>query len=125
MKFCEIHQIQIPSYINFHTWTRSPQKLPWIPLEREIDRRIFKKDTCFLQLLKETYCRCGEAWKLKWIDVDSINNTITINNPEKNGLPRQIEVSSKLTAMINKFPKKSEYVFRNGLLQYFRKNFMI
>jgi len=128
IKFCEIHRIQIPPYINFHKWTRSQQKLPWIPLEREIDDLIAgssKKVACFLRLLKETYCRCGEAWKIKWIDVDSTNNVITLNNPEKNGLPRQVKVSSILIAMINKLPKKSEYLFRNGLLHYFRKNFMI
>ena len=128
IKFCEIHGIQILSDINFHKWTRLPQKLPWIPLEREIDQLIAgfsKKVACFLQFLKETYCRCGEAWKIKWIDVDSTHNVITLNNPEKNGLPRQVKVSSKLIAMINTLPKNSEHVFGNGLLQHFRKNFMI
>ena len=49
------------------------QKLPFIPLEKEIDDLIAgcgRKVATFLQLLKETGMRAGEAWKLKWTDID-------------------------------------------------------
>ena len=59
------------------------------------------------------------------IDVDSNHNVITLNNPEKNGSHRQVKISSRLIAMIEALPKNSEYVFGDGLLHHFRKNFMI
>jgi integrase len=64
-----------------------------------------------LQVLKETGMRIGEAWKLKWIDVDTVNNVIAVNNPEKHSNSRTIKVSSKLVAMLNALPKKDEKVF--------------
>jgi integrase/uncharacterized protein YlaI len=102
-------------------------KLPFIPLEREIDQLIAsgsKKVSTFLQTLKETTCRSGEAWKLEWIDIDNEHNVVTINKPEKHGLPRQIKVSSKLISMIQALPKTSKHVFGEGKLRHFRKNFI-
>jgi integrase len=81
-----------------------------------------KKVATFLQLLKEVYCRAGEAWCLEWINIDSERNTITVNAPEKQGTARQ--VSGKLISMLNKLPKTSQKVFGDGLLNYFRKNFI-
>jgi len=108
------------------TYKRNP-KLPFIPLEREIDQLIAgcsKKVGTFLQLLKELSCRAGEAWRLEWIDIDTKSNVITINNPEKHGLPRQIKVSSKLIAMLERLPKTSKLVFGDGKLHYLRQNFI-
>ena len=102
-------------------------KLPFIPLEREIDQLIAgcsKKVSTFLQTLKETTCRSGEAWKLEWIDIDNEHNVVTINKPEKHGLPRQIKVSSKLISMIQVLPKTSKHIFGEGKLRHFRKNFI-
>jgi integrase len=86
----------------------------FIPLEKEIDALISgcgKTTSTFLQTLKDTGARAGEAVKLKWIDVNCENNTISINNPEKGSKSRTIKVSTKTVAMINALPKKSEYVF--------------
>jgi len=126
--FCEAVDIQIPKGINFDKWSRRQQKLPWIPLEMEVDQLIAgcsRKIATFLQLLKETWCRPGEAWRLEWTDVDIEHNVITINSPEKNGLPRQFKVSSKLTAMLNTLPKTSQRVFGNSALTKIRQNFMM
>jgi len=71
------------------------------------------------------YCRAGEAWQIEWTNVDTEKNTITINNPEKHGLPRQIKVSSKLIAMLERLPKTSKRVFGDGELQHMRQNFII
>jgi len=49
------------------------QKLPFIPTETELDALIAgsgKKLAAFLQLLKETAMRAGEAKRLKWTDID-------------------------------------------------------
>jgi integrase len=65
-------------------------KLPFIPTEREIDDLIAgcsKQISVFLQLLKETGARLGEAFALKWTDIDTINRTVRIT-PEKGSEPR-------------------------------------
>ncbi len=126
--FCEVVDIEIPKDINFDKWSRRQQKLPWIPLEKEIDALIAgcsRKVATFLQLLKEVWCRSGEAWRLEWTDVDSEHNVITINAPEKNGLPRQFKASSKLTAMVNMLPKTCRRVFGRSTLTKIRQNFMV
>jgi len=121
--FCEAFNIEA---YNLPKYDRTP-KLPFIPLEREIDELIAgcsKKISTFLQALKETSARSGEAWRLGWKDLDSENNIITINRPEKHGLPRQIKVSSKLVSMLQKLPKKSQRIFGDVKLCHFRKNFI-
>ena len=126
LKFCEISKIPIPLDINFHKF-KPNLKLPWIPLESEIDQLIAgcsRKVATFLQLLKETGVRCGEAWKLKWIDIDMERGVVTCNAPEKHGRPRQFKMSGKLTAMLNMLPKTSQTVWGNTILNYFRQNFM-
>lgn len=125
--FCELNDLAIPKHINFNKWTRQPQKLPWVPLEREVDALIAgcsRKVATFLQTLKETGMRCGEAWRLEWTDVDTEHNVITMNNPEKHGVPRQLKISAKLVAMLNGLPKKSERVFASSTLAILRCNFM-
>ncbi len=124
--FCETVGIQIPRDINFNKWSRRHQKIPWIPLEIEIDSLIAgcsKKIAGFLQLIKETWCRAGEAWRLEWTDVDSERNIVTINEPEKDGLPHQFKVSAKLIAMLNALPRTNQRVFGNSVLKGIHTNF--
>jgi len=86
------------------------RRLPFIPLENEIDNLIAaaaKKLATSLQLVKETGMRIGEACKLRWIDVDLQRHTITVNDPEKGSNPRMFKISSKLAAMINTLPRKT------------------
>ena len=126
--FCAIGRIHIPEHVNFDKWSRQPQKLPWIPLEREVDELIAgcsRKVGAFLQLLKETGVRSGEAWRLKWQDIDVERAVITFNAPEKGSNPRQSKVSFKLIAMLNSLPKSSDRVFGDGQLNYFRTNFSL
>jgi len=56
-------------------------KLPFIPLESEVDQLIAgfrsRTVTCFLQLLKETGVRPGEAWQLTWMDFTGNIVTVT------------------------------------------------
>ena len=90
------------------------RKIPFIPLEQELDALIAgcgKKTSTFLQLLKETGMRAGEAASLKWTDIDFQNRVITLNTPEKHGNPRMFNISGKLLEMLNRLPKTSEKVF--------------
>jgi integrase len=89
------------------------RKLPFIPTENEIDQMISgcnKRMATFLQLLKETGVRCGEACNLQWKDIDAINSYIIVT-PEKGSNSRQLKISNKLVAMLNELPKKSTKVF--------------
>ena len=90
------------------------RKFPFIPTEKEIDDLVAgcgKKTSTFLQLLKETAMRCGEANRLEWIDIDFQRRTITLNKPEKKSKPRIFNVSSKLIAMLNMLPRTNMRVF--------------
>lgn len=89
------------------------EKVPFIPSEKEIDHLIAGVSfhiSVFLQLLKETAIRPGEAWNLKWIDVDADNRTVRIT-PEKNSYPRQLKMSSHLVAMLLRIEKENERIF--------------
>jgi integrase len=57
---------------------RREDRVPFIPLESEIDQLIAgsSKVAAFLQLLKETGMRPGEAWNLKWTDIDIQRNAV-------------------------------------------------
>ena len=93
---------------------RIRQKLPFIPLEQEIDVLIAgcgKKISTILQLLKESGIRIGEALRLEWIDVDLEKNRVTVNSPEKGSNARIFKISNKLARMINALPKDAHKVF--------------
>ena len=102
---------------------RRVEKLPWIPLENEVDQLIAgcsRRIATFLQLLKETCMRLGEAWQLKWSDFDFEKRTVT---PEKHSKPRVFKISSKLESMLKALPQDRTYVFRSGQFKHFAGNF--
>jgi len=115
---------------NHITWTQPSyaftRKIPFIPLESEIDALIAgsgKKTATILQLIKETGMRVGEARRLIWTDLDLENNTIRVNSPEKGSNPRIFKISSKLIAMLNALPKTSDKLFQTSESSL-RVNFM-
>jgi integrase len=76
------------------TWSppryKSVNKLPFIPTEEELNNLIAgcnRKTATFLQLLKETGMRCGEAFMLKWTDFNFENRSVDVT-PEKGSEPR-------------------------------------
>jgi integrase len=86
------------------------QKIPFIPTETEIDQLIAgcsRRMGTFLQLLKETGIRPGEAWQLTWTDVDTTTKTVRVT-PEKGSNPRIFAVSKKLSEMLENLPKIHE-----------------
>jgi integrase len=103
------------------------RKIPFIPSEEEIDQLIAgcpKKTATFLQLLKETAMRSGEAKRVMWIDIDFERRLITLNEPEKNGLPRLWNnLSSKLLDMLNALPRKSMKVFGDSSINAAKATF--
>ena len=124
---CQICNIPILEYVNFNTWGKRHDKLPWLPLSKEVEALIggcSRKIATFLQLLRETGCRSGDAWRLTWTEFDAEKGILTINKPEKNGLPRQFKISGKLISMLNMLPKNGQKIFGNTELKYFRNNFM-
>lgn len=102
------------------------RKLPFIPTEQELDSLIAAcggKTSVYLQLLKETAMRCGEAVRLKWTDIDFERRVITLNAPEKGCNPRVWKVSQKLIDMLNRLPKKNEYVFGGTSVSSLKSSF--
>jgi integrase/ribosomal protein S27AE len=99
-----------PKYKRIH-------KLPFIPTETEIDQLIAgcgQRTATFLQILKETGARCGEAWQLQWTDIDFQNRIITIT-PEKGSNPRQFKISMTLVAMLNALPRDNQQIWTSKL----------
>lgn len=90
-------------------------KLPFIPTENEVDQLVGgvgKKTAAFLQLLKECGCRSGEAYAVKWTDIDTERSVVNIV-PEKGSNPRQIRISTRLIAMLNALPHKWNFIFHS------------
>jgi integrase len=117
--------------INGLTWekprTNVVQKFPFIPTEQEIDALISgsgKKTATFLQLLKETAMRCGEAKRLQWTDIDFEKNIVTLNCPEKGSNPRMWKISAKLSAMLNNLPRESQRLFGEGPITSMKTTFI-
>jgi len=102
------------------------ERIPFIPTEQEIDQLIAgcgEKTSTLLQALKETGMRIGEAWNLKWTDIDFVNLTLSVT-PEKGSHARMFKVSNKLLSMLNLMPKKSEKIFGTYELRGCRSSFV-
>ena len=98
------------------TWKKPIYKsdtvIPYIPTEQEIDQLIaacHNKIAPIIQLLKETGMRIGEAFLLKWTDLDIERKIIRIT-PEKNSNPRILPVSDKLLNMFSTFDRTRETI---------------
>lgn len=106
---------------------RVTRKIPFIPTEQEIDELIAgcsKTVATFVLLLKETAMRSGEAYKIKWVDVDFERRTITCNEPEKGSLPRMFSnISGKLLNMLSNMPRSTDYIFGETTLNSLKATF--
>lgn len=101
------------------------EKIPFIPTEQEIDQLIAacgEKTAALLQALKETGMRIGEAWNLKWTDIDFVNSTISIT-PEKRSHARIFKISPKLLSALLVLPRNSDKIFGTYDLSGFRSSF--
>ena len=111
------------AYLRFigKTWqkpTIKPEtRLPFIPLESEIDQLIAtcgKTTATLLQTLKETGIRISELVKLKWLNLTPQSKTLNIT-PSKNSNPRILPISDKLINMLNQLPKNRETIFSQNI----------
>jgi integrase len=103
------------------------EKPIFIPLEKELDALIARfqlKMSVFLQLLKETGADSGEAWKLRWIDINVENKTVSIT-PTKNHSARTLPVSSNLLSRMLQLPRKAERIFNCKSLDGFRTGYEV
>ena len=101
------------------TWVRPrykiTPKLPFIPIEEELDALINacgKVTGAFLQGLKDTAADPGELARIKWVDINFEARTITLNYPVKGHNPRILAVSEQSLRRIGSLPRTSETVFR-------------
>jgi len=105
---------------------RKQEKIPYVPTEEEIDQLIAgsgKKLATFLQLLKETGMRCGEAIHLEWTDVDFKANVVRVK-AEKGSRPRILPISSRLASMLKNLPKTSMKIWP-GTINSMRFNLQV
>jgi integrase len=116
--------------LNNLTWEKPKchvtRKFPFIPMEREINDLIAgcgKKTAAFLQLLKETGMRSGEAKRLAWTDIDFEKSIVILNLPEKGSNPRMWKISGTLIGMMNALPKDSTKVFGDSSIHSIKSTF--
>ena len=96
-----------PIYGRYH-------KLPFIPLESEIDQLIAgcgKKVSIFIQGLKETAADPGELLAITWTDINKQSRTLTLNHPVKGHNARILPISKHLIARLELLPKQSKQIF--------------
>ena len=99
-------ELEIPKY-------HVKQKLPFFPLEMEIDSLINSSNirlSCYLQLLKETGVRPIEGWILEWSDIDLIKRTVNIRTA-KHGIPRILPVSNILLNRLGNLKRRNSHIF--------------
>jgi integrase/recombinase XerD len=92
---------------------KAAEKMPNIPTEADIDQLISgsgRKLSTFLQFLKETGVRSGEAAGLRWSDIDFERRIVRIT-PEKGSKSRILPLSNKLINMLNNLPRNSDKVW--------------
>lgn len=97
----------------------------FLPLETELDILISKsyyRMSVFLQLLKETGADAGEAWKLRWIDINTENKTVAIT-PTKNHNSRIVPISSNLLSRMSRLKHENDRVFGCKSLKDFRRRY--
>ena len=118
--FYKYHEIkaEFPNY-------KREEKIPFIPTESEIDQLISATKhqlATFLQVLKETGARCGEALNLKWTDYNTETATLNIT-PEKGSNPRALKISNKLQTMLSTLPRTSNKIFTYREKKSLRRTF--
>ena len=118
----QFKRVMVDSYRSFAKYLKIPweapnykkqRKIPFIPLEREIDDLIAccsRRTGILLQLLKETGVRLGEALELKWTDIDFERKNVRIE-PEKGSNPRILRVTDKLLNMIGQLQRETPKIF--------------
>ena len=114
----------VVSFSAFLNWQGKTWKAPkyqvfsplpvFLPTEEELDQLVAgcgDKTATLIQTIKETGMRGGEALGLKWTSLNEKDKILTLNKPEKRGLPRQFNISNKLVMMLQAMPKENDLIF--------------
>jgi integrase len=118
-------------YVKFHklSWIKPKfyreDKPIFIPLESELDALVARprlKMSVSLQFLKETGVDSGEAWKLRWIDINVEKKTVSII-PTKNHNARTLPISNNMLSRLYQIPKSADRVFNLKSLDSFRAGY--
>jgi integrase len=111
---------------------RRVETLPFLPQPDEVEMLISgagPKTAAFLEFLKETAARPGEAWNLRSNDLDHERSCVRII-PEKNSRPRERKVTLRLMSMLENLRRHDVHVFHGDdvdpirSLEHFRRNFL-
>jgi integrase len=118
--FYKYHEIkaEFPDY-------KRVEKIPFIPTEAEIDQLVSATKhqlATFIQVVKETGARYGEALNLKWTDYNTEQATLSIT-PEKGSNPRALKISNKLQTMLSTLPQASNKIFTYHEKKSLRRTF--
>jgi integrase len=118
--FYKYHEIkaEFPAY-------KQVEKIPFIPTQAEIDQLVSASKhqlATFIQVVKETGARYGEALNLKWTDYNTEQATLAIT-PEKGSNPRVLKVSNKLQTMLSTLPQTSNKIFTYREKKSLRRTF--
>jgi integrase len=120
---CFLNHQQIEAKLPKYRITRP---LPYVPPEKYLDQLIASctgQMSIFLQTLKETGARPGEALKLEWNDIDIANRKITISHPEKGCNPRTLPISENLLNLLLSQPRKTKLIFNYKSKHYAGNSF--
>jgi integrase len=105
----ELVETAYKDWMNFNGFDYVPRayerehKLPFIPLERDLDCLIagFKgKYACVLQIMKETGASITETLRIRVGDVDLHRQSLKINYPTKGHATGEYRISNNLVSMI-------------------------
>jgi len=66
--------------------------------------------------------RPGEAWNLKWEDIDTYTKQVRIT-PEKGSNPRVLPLSNMALNLVSKQPRNNEFLFKRGQYRHFSECF--
>ena len=78
----------------------------------------------FLQTLKETAARPGEAWRLEWNDIDIEGRKLNISHPEKGCNSRILPISDELLKVLLALPHaKQNFIFNYKSTNYAAKSY--
>jgi integrase len=99
--------------------------LPFVPTAQEVNDLIAclgPKMSVFALLLKETGSRFGEGFNLRWQDLNTESNTVTIT-PLKGSNARRMKVSPRLIGLLNSLSKRwPTHIFRNPKIDLYRSS---
>ncbi|MCW4017136.1 MAG: site-specific integrase [Candidatus Bathyarchaeota archaeon] len=92
---------------------KAPDKIAFQPYNIEVEQLIAgspRSVSIACHIAKETAARIGEVVRIEWVDIDSKNNLIAINHPEKGSYTGVYSASNELMSRIIALPRKTDRI---------------